>query len=503
MGKDATAFFSAENAREIIARDSAIMSSGDMVEVEEKIEIDGKKQLFRTMRVPYLDGDGNVIGIIGVARNITEYKKIGDALRASEANFRAISDYSYDWESWFGIDGKPLWVNPAVERMTGYPAAECMAMSGYPLALVDEGDRDKMAAHFKAALDEQMDNDVEFRLLCKNGLGCWVSVSYQPIYDREENFMGVRWSVRDITKRKKVEEELTKLSSAVEHSPATVVITNPDGVIEYINPKFSETSGYSSKEAIGEKPTLLKSGLMAAEIYEDLWQTILAGKEWRGELLNKKKDGEMFWEDTSISPIFDDDGKIAHFVAVQEDVTKLKKAHEKLRHMASHDALTGLPNRALGMDRLTGALARARRGTTLVALLFIDLDGFKPINDKLGHNAGDLLLKEVAARLTSCVRETDTVFRFGGDEFTILLTDLNTRDAAAKVAETVSETLSKPFKLRKRKASIGASIGISLYPADGTDPESLMKQADETMYVVKEQGKNHYRFASGEEETGS
>ena len=495
LGHDATAFFSAENAREIIARDRSIMSSRDIVEIEESIEIDGKKRLFRTMRAPYLDGEGNVIGIIGVARDITEYKKIGDGLRESEANFRAIADYSYDWETWFGVDGRPRWVNPAVERMTGYQAAECMAKPDYPLGLVDEDDRDKMAAHFKAALDEQMENDIEFRLLCKNGSLRWVSVSYQPIYDREESFMGALWSVRDIAKRKKMEEELTKLSSAVEHSPATVLVTDPDGIIEYVNPKFSKTSGYTPQEVIGEKPSLLKSGLMEAKIYEDLWQTILAGKEWRGELLNKKKNGEVYWEGTSISAIFDGDGKIAHFVAVKEDVTELKKAHEKLHHIASHDLLTGLPNRALGMDRLAGALARSRRGATQVALLFIDFDGFKPVNDEPGHDAGNLLLKEVAGRLASCVRETDTVFRFGGDEFAIVLTDLNNLEAAAKVAENVNETLSKPFKLGKWKAS----IGISLYPTDGTDPESLMKRADEAMYSVKERGKNHYRFISDEQ----
>ena len=299
------------------------------------------------------------------------------------------------------------------------------------------------------------------------------------------------------TAREKQADELRMLSLAVEHTPASVLITGVDGTIEYVNLKFTEVTGFDRDYAIGKTPGIIKSGETPVAVYEDLWQAITSGREWHGELLNRKKSGELYWENVAILPIISNSGEIIHFVSLQEDITKRKQAEDHLKHLANHDHLTGLPSLRLCKDRLFGAVASARRNKTMAALMFIDLDGFKAVNDTFGHETGDRLLKEVAARLTACVREVDTVARIGGDEFLIVLTDVTARSGVEKVAKSVIRAIDRPFLLRGRTAGVGASIGIALYPNHGEKPEDLLKKADEAMYRVKRRGKNSYGFATG------
>jgi len=296
--------------------------------------------------------------------------------------------------------------------------------------------------------------------------------------------------------RKAQTEELAKLSLAVEHSPSSVIMTDVDGNIEYVNRKFSEVTGFVRAEALGNNMRLIKSGKMSEDFYKDLWGTISQGKEWHGEVLNKKKNGDVYWESVGILPIFSATGKIQHFVALQEDISERKLAEEHLKHLANHDPLTGLPTRRLGLERIYSALAMSRRDKNKTAVLFIDLDGFKAVNDTLGHEMGDLVLQEVAQRLLGCVREVDTVARIGGDEFMAVLVDVAVEKDAAAVAQKLISVLAEDFIIGENQASIGASIGIALYPDHGDDPHELLKCADKAMYRVKKAGKNKYRFAA-------
>jgi diguanylate cyclase (GGDEF)-like protein/PAS domain S-box-containing protein len=294
--------------------------------------------------------------------------------------------------------------------------------------------------------------------------------------------------------RKHIEEQLRELSCAVEQSPTVVVITDADGVIQYVNPKFLQLTGYTPEEAIGKTPRILKSGKTPPEEYERLWHTIVSGNVWQGELTNQKKNGELYWENTCISPIKDSAGVITHFVAVKEDITERKRLEETIRQMAHYDTLTSLPNRALLNDRFNIALAHARRKKEAIAVMFIDLDLFKDINDTFGHNAGDLLLQDIAGRLLNCVRETDTVSRIGGDEFIILLPETGEAENVAKLAVKIIETIRHSLMVCGNKLSVTASIGIALLPNDGEDVETLMKHADIAMYRAKEKGRNRYQF---------
>ncbi len=299
---------------------------------------------------------------------------------------------------------------------------------------------------------------------------------------------------KEIQERRQIQEELTKLSQAVHQSPTIVMITDLKGRIEYVNPKFTEITGFSYEEAVGKTPVILNSGLNPPEFYQDMWKTILSGKEWKGEFYNKKKNGELYWEIGAISAIRNTRGKITHFLKVSDDLSERKRLEQNLEYMARHDMLTELPNRVLFHDRLNLAIKRAHRTKRIVAVLILDLDNFKTVNDTLGHDAGDVLLKLAVKRFIKYIREGDTASRMGGDEFNFIINDLATIEDLKKIVVRMLESFRKPFIIHGNTVNITASIGISLYPGDGEDIENLVKNCDIALYRVKESGKNNYRF---------
>jgi len=299
---------------------------------------------------------------------------------------------------------------------------------------------------------------------------------------------------KEITGRERRELELRKVSLVVEQSPNVVLITDTQGNIEYVNPMFTLLTGYTREEAIGKNPRILKSGKTPPERYKRLWWTITSGTEWRGEFCNKKKNGELYWESAFISSIKNAAGDITHFIAIAEDTTERRRAEERIQHLAYYDALTGMPNRAFYNDLLSLALSHAQRRGEMVAVLFLDLDRFKDVNDTLGHSIGDQLLKIVAGRVADSLRKEDTVTRLGGDEFTLLLPGMTQTEDAARIAQKILEAVKKPLMLGGHELNITASIGIAIYPADGENAEALLKNADTAMYHAKEQGRNSYKF---------
>jgi diguanylate cyclase (GGDEF)-like protein/PAS domain S-box-containing protein len=290
------------------------------------------------------------------------------------------------------------------------------------------------------------------------------------------------------------QEQLRLISTALEIARNGVFITDALGRILWVNNSFTRLTGYSSDEAIGNTPALLHSGKHDADFYQRLWQTIRQGKTWVNETVERHKSGKLFTMQQTITPIKNDDGVISHFVSVIDDITVQKEAAERIRYMAHYDALTALPNRALFQDRLHQILAQSKRNGQSSALMFLDLDRFKAVNDTLGHHIGDLLLQAVAERLKACVRETDTVSRLAGDEFTVLLPNVHGREDATLVAEKITAALAAPFNLDGHEVNIGSSTGIAFYPADADSDEALIKCADQAMYAAKEQGRGTFRF---------
>lgn len=291
---------------------------------------------------------------------------------------------------------------------------------------------------------------------------------------------------------------LRRLSSIVEHATDIIYITDRQGVIEYVNPGFVQITGYSQHEVIGQTPRLMKSGKHSDEFYQNLWSSVLTGKEFRELFVNRRKDGTLFYEEKTIAPIKNEAGVVTHFVSTGKDVSERVLGQEKIHHLAHHDNLTGLPNRTQFRIRLNEALARTRRNEKLLALLFLDLDHFKRINDSLGHDVGDTLLQQTADRLASCIRETDSVSRLGGDEFTVILESINHVNNVIAIAQKLVHAISQPFLIGDHTLHVSVSIGITLYPLDDSEADLLIKNADMAMYHAKELGRNGFQFFSAD-----
>lgn len=293
-------------------------------------------------------------------------------------------------------------------------------------------------------------------------------------------------------------DEVRKTSMVVNQSPISVIITDPDGIIEYVNPTFVETTGYSSEEALGCNPNILKSGFASPEFYKDLWDTITSGQVWRGTLQNRRKDGSLFWEDARISPLRDSGGNITNFVAIKENITLKKEYEARLEWQANYDSLTGLPNRMLVQDRLGQAIALADRNGGQVAVLHIDLNRFKSVNDTMGHETGDEILRQVSTRLLAEQRQADTLARIGNDEFVMVLADLDQVHGPQAVAARVCETIAAPFIVGGTEVFISARIGIAVFPNDGRTPPKLLRSATAAMNDTEAEQFGGWRFFTPE-----
>ncbi len=308
----------------------------------------------------------------------------------------------------------------------------------------------------------------------------------------------LRASVMDISERKLNESIMHKLSTALQQTADAVVITDHEGIIEYVNAAFEVLTGYDFKEVIGSKPDFIGSESHNNRFHRELWLTIKSGKIFNDILVNRRKDGVLFYEEKTITPLKNSEGEITHFISTGRDITDRIEAQERLRFMAHHDALTQLPNRSMMMDRLTQAIARAKRDESRVAILFIDIDHFKMINDTLGHDVGDSAIKEISRLLLTSLRASDTVVRFGGDEFVVLLEEINQQEEVTHLLQKVQAALSAPLHMQGQELFISASIGVTLCPDDGKDANTLLKYADIAMYRAKERGRNCYAFYSSE-----
>ena len=289
------------------------------------------------------------------------------------------------------------------------------------------------------------------------------------------------------------------LATAITQMANAVMITDVEGRIAWVNDAFCQMCGYARADLIGATPSILKSGRQSAEVYTGLWQHVLSGKVWEGTLVDARKDHSLYVADQTISPLRDADGVIRHFVAVQRDVTQREKHRERDRFLSLHDPLTGLPNRALLREAIGKAISSASRSRQLVAIMFIDLDGFKPVNDSYGHHVGDQLLCAVAERLQKAVRQSDTVARVGGDEFVALAAGLDHPEGAAGLAAKLVDSLTSPFVVRANRLGVGASVGIAMFPTDGQDGDTLVDNADRAMYRAKFHGGKRYHFFEHDE----
>lgn len=445
--------------------------------------------------------DGQVEGVFGLVTDITPIKRGQALLRLSDAALKAVSQGVVIR----GRDQSICSANDAFAAITGYSKTEII---GKDYCLLEGPLTDpRQSARIRQAFADGAEFTGDILHYRKDGSTFWNELTISPVCDEQgqlTHFIGI---TRDITERKHAQEAL-RIAAVAFESQEGMIITDANNVILQVNRAFTEITGYTAEEAIGQTPRLFKSGRHTAEFYAKMWEHIKQTGSWQGEVWDRRKNGEIYPKWLTITAVTADDGTVTHYVGAQTDISERKAAEDVIRNLAFYDPLTLLPNRRLLNDRLGQAMAASKRSGCYGALMFLDLDNFKPLNDAHGHVVGDTLLIEVAARLNHCVREMDTVARFGGDEFVVMLSDLNpdkteSTAQATLVADKIRVALSAPFRLTTERPGTTdtviehrctASIGVALFFDHQTSPSDTLNRADAAMYLAKQAGRNSIRF---------
>jgi len=485
-------------AKQCREQDSKILATGKPRAAEEWVVYpDGQRKLLDTKTTPFSISSGNLLGVIGISRDITARKEVEEVLRQSQQMLRLVIDNIPQFIFWKDQNQVYLGCNKNFARMTGIHSNEF---------IIGKTD-DELMKHpnanfvFFEAIKQYVivNEEVEYHRIEPlgklDGSTLWFDINKIPLWDSDGDFIGVLASFEDITERKQSEEKLRQAAKVLENSTDGICITDIYNKIIVINDSFTKITGFTEAEVLGQDAEIFKSSEESDEFYEQIWSTVLELGYWEGEMWNCRKDGQSYLEWLHLSVIKDEvDDEITHFLYVFSDITERKENEQRLAYMAHYDNLTGLPNRTLFYERVSQAIVRAEQSNCLVSVLFLDLDGFKHINDTWGHAIGDLLLKEVASRMKKCVEKQDTIARLGGDEFTAVLEQRRSVREVAQVAQKMLNVMAPLFHLNGHETFMTTSIGISLYPNDSRDIESLLKNADVAMYRAKENGKNDYQF---------
>ena len=422
---------------------------------------------------------------------ITRIDQDRQELRQAEAMFRGLAE-----NSMVGVyvlrDGHFLYVNSRMAEIFQYERSEILSLPGLNALLSDDDLERLEGGHAGEDGTPQLAMRIECRGQRRDGLRLDLEIfGSQMVLDGERLTIGV---VLDITERKEAEAFSRMTLMVYQNSSEAMVVTDAEGIVVDVNPAFSAITGYSASDVVERKLNILSSGRQNRSFYQEMWQELERTGKWQGDIWNRRKDGEEYAERLSISTSYNSDGTVRYRIGLFSDVTRQKRSEAFIWRQANYDHLTGLPNRQLFRDRLQRAIVRSDRSGLPLALIFLDLDLFKDVNDTLGHGMGDELLKQVATRLAGCVRATDTVARLGGDEFTIVLGELHDSSVVERICQQTLRTLVQPYRLGEDVATISASLGVTFYPRDGTDIEALLKNADLAMYAAKEKGRSQYTY---------
>ncbi len=456
-------------------------------------EFETKENIYSLTFMPILEaGYVNIYG-----HDVTVSKLFEGELGKSEERFRQLVGNIP--EVFWMMDAKLeeiLYISPAYEKVWGREVKAIYANPTEWLDAVYPADLERVSQAFQKMPVSGFDE--EYRIVRPDGAMRWIHDRGFPVKNKNEEIY--RWAgvAEDITEHRLAEERLLLSASVFESSVEGIVITDTENKVVSVNPAFTKITGFAPEEVLGKDPKIMGSGRHNSEFFKEMWSSINETGQWQGEIWDRRKNGEIYPKWLSISTAKNKKNVVVNYIGVFVDITKRKEAVEKLDLMAHFDSLTGLPNRILLKDRVEQAISASRRSERKTGVLFLDLDNFKNINDSFSHSFGDLLLHAVSERLKDVTRESDTIARIGGDEFIVLLSGIEGSNDAARVAKKITESTKEPFTLENRLLNITASIGISIYPDDGTDYDTLIKNADTAMYRAKEVGRDTYQFFTQE-----
>jgi diguanylate cyclase (GGDEF)-like protein/PAS domain S-box-containing protein len=459
---------------------------------------DGSLRLLSLNESPMFDSAQRVIAVNGLAHDITEMRRTQSALADSEERLRlsmqAAKQGFYDLNPQTGS----LIVNTEYASMLGYDAANFEANHDAWKTRLHPDDRSRVLDTFQRYIaGELKEYRSEYRQRCADGAWKWI-LSIGSIVERDAAGLPLRMlgTHTDITDSKIAAERLHLLAKVFENSGEAIFLCTPDIRIVSSNRAYSNITGYRAEEVLGEMPSMLDAKHLDPHQYQRIWQALREYAYWQGEAWDTRKNGERYPAWLGVSVTYNSEGAVSHYIGIFSDITERKAVEAQIEYLARHDPLTNLPNRTLLRDRFDQAMAHAVRNSSLVGLLFLDLDHFKNINDTMGHDVGDRLLQGIAERLVQCVREVDTVCRQGGDEFIIILTDIPDIETITQIALKILDQLNQPFLIEGVTVCTSFSIGISLYPNDGLNFHGLLNKADTAMYAAKNEGRNTFRFFS-------
>ncbi|MGM0552418.1 MAG: sensor domain-containing protein [Pseudomonadota bacterium] len=437
---------------------------------------------------------GRVAKLRGAFQDINDRKRIELELRAREQLLQTagrianLGAWEVDLDSriviWSDqvchIHGEPPGTRVPVERGIEYYAPEW---------------RPRITEVYTACVERGEPYDEELQIINTRGERVWVRTIGEPVYDASGRIHKLQGAFQDISARKQAEEELRQAAMVFEHTHDGIIVTDAETRILSVNRSFSAITGYPASEAIGRTPALLDSAHQSPGFYRAMWDQLHRTGHWQGEIWNRRKNGEVYPEWLTINSVRNEQGEVTHYIGIFTDITAAKRSQEQLEYLAHHDTLTGLPNRVLFEFRLSKSIEHGRRHTERLAVLMIDLDRFKAINDSLGHSVGDELLTQIPDRLLGRLRQEDSLARLGGDEFGVLLEQIERPEDASMVAHDLIQRLAAPFTLPSgHEVFIGASVGISVFPDDGDTLDTMMRNADSAMYKAKGLGRNNYQY---------
>ncbi len=421
-----------------------------------------------------------------------ELKAVAGNLQASEAKLRTLIESQPECVKLLASDGTLLEMNQAGLNLIDADSLEQVKGQDV-LPLVQPQYQDA----FRDSIRKVFAGDsatLEFEIVSLKGIHRWLDTHAVPLYYSDGNIAALLATTRDISQRKAAEEQLKLAARVFGEAHEGILITDAHARIIDVNPTFCDITGYSRDEIIGKNPSVLQSGKHGGDFYQEMWQSLLSNRHWQGEVWNRRKDGELYAELLTVSTLCNEQGEILYYVGLFSDITQSKQQQHMLELMAHYDPLTGLPNRTLFADRLLHAIAHSRREKSLLAICFLDLDGFKPVNDQFGHEAGDQVLVEVAERIRASAREDDSMSRHGGDEFTLLLGNLHSVEECEQSIARIHQAITQPYFVDGQTVNIGVSSGMTIFPLDDADPDTLLRHADHAMYQAKLAGKNCYQL---------